>query len=198
MIPPYFFKYRKTLIGAQFVKSLTFTLVFILGNQLLGQDTLEIRILDCLKDKANQLQIDIFDEFKNYEDYLVSEGYLKDKTGMSYYKIYEEIVDKGDVEIYRDYVTNNKLDSLSREDFGHCYYKFRNTKVFDRSQSKYKKLTIELEKARPDKSREYNPVAFAASIYLKVLVPEDFENPIFKYSALYFLYFGAYDLAWKD
>lgn len=176
-------------------------LLFLVAHEKKAQglDPLDQAILDRLKTKSAELEIDILGELDKLENYLIANEYLESKESKSYYKVYETLAKEGEFIHYRDYSKKGPLDSLTREEFDNCYTYFRNTKLFDQSKSKYKLLILKFEKKDTNEvSNADNPVRENAKMILEVLEENDFHNPIFKYWALYFLYNTPLDIRFKD
>lgn len=175
--------------------------VLFIGHSSLSQemDLLDSAILKCLQDKSRTSESDIIGELNKFEKYLISQGTLLDSTGESYLNVYQTIVRKGDFTHYNDYNKKTTLDSMSRGEFGTCYYQFNGTLLFENSNSKYKELTHKMELLGVKGNMAYpdEPLRSIGQVYVDVLTAKDFENPIFKYSTLYFLYNTAFDLRYK-
>jgi hypothetical protein len=175
--------------------------MFFIGDSSLSQelDDLDKAILNCLKSKREASHSNILIELEKFEEYLIGQGTIADGSGQSYINVFKIIAETGDFIHYKDYNNKTILDSLSKEEFGLCYYQFNNTEMFNRSDSKYKELTMKMNSKEnlESISKSGEVLRSTAVVYLDVLTAKDFENPIFRYSTLYFLYFSAFDINFK-
>lgn len=157
-------------------------------------DPLEKGILECVTNLGKENNSDIFLDLDKYHDYLVSSGQLENKEPKSLYNIYVMFADEVSFDVYRERDKATSLDNIDKNAFGTCYYKFRESSVFNTSNSKYKDLTLKHELlAEQEPKKGESSLKLISELMISVLEPEDMQTPIFKYHMLFFLYWTALD-----
>lgn len=149
---------------------------------------IETRQFECLAGTYAGLGVDLRQELSKFEEHLINAGVLSDKSGESYYEIYKKIEISGDVNFTFQY---SFIDSIK----SHCdNYEDINADCIKQAEKlkktrKYKKSKIyQLEVAMDSILVTDNiTVSNVASVILRILSPEDFENDYYRMSAILML-----------
>jgi len=153
-----------------------------------GQDyKIENQLLKCLVSSANTFGIDLKKEFNEFENYLVDNKVLKDKSGDSYYQIYKQIEKDGDISFSFNYslLDTIRLHSDStglqgiQTDCSNYFEKILNSKDYKKS----KLYTLNLAMDSIKKTGNINVSEIAKTI-TRILTPKDFEQDYYKMTAM--------------
>ena len=174
------------------MKNITITLIVCLFvpqcfSQERSMDSFEQSICECIEQQFDSIGIDFNAELLKFEEYLIEKGELKDSSGKSYYKIFQETAKNGSVPIYADY----PIEGLTIENFAlysKCFHGQKNNEQLLESDSKLNALY----RAFTHLAKKGNFYASSvAEEITKVLKPKDFEKEIYRFYALHTFYYTA-------
>ena len=151
------------------------------------QDDFETEICQCVYSKYDSIGIDLKDELLKYEQHLIDNKFLTDKTGQSYIKIFKTIANQNDNPITTDY----SIDNLTPQTFilfSKCFYSKKDDPKLSTSNSKIKKLYIVYDSIAT--LGNINP-SIVATALLTVLDANDFEKEFYRIYALHTFYFTS-------
>lgn len=170
---------------------LIFTLSIFTFNFCFGQDySIESKHFDCFVKTATELGIDLKKELSDFEKYLINTGVLADKSGESYYKIYEIIKETGNIDFVFQYslfdsiksnLDNNEFSDLN-SDWLRVIEKSQETESFKRSKLFQLKIGID-----SINDIDNNNLREIAVVILRILSPKDFEHNYYKLTTLLML-----------
>lgn len=156
-----------------------------------GQDySIETKHLDCLIKSSQQIGIDLNKKCTDFEKHLVESGVLADKSGDSYYQIYKQIENVGDINFSFDY---SLLDSIKMQSdtFGLQDMQFDCLKMAEKLKKsrKYRKSKIYKLKLAMDSIKASGDINVSniASTISRILSPKDFEHDYYKMTTLILL-----------
>jgi len=174
------------------MKNKTITLIFWLFvpacfSQELRMDIFEQSVCDCIEQKFDSIGIDINSELLKFEEYLIEKGQLKDSSGKSYYKIFQETAKNGSIPICADY----PIDGLTIKNFAlysRCFHGLKNNEQLLDSDSKLNAL-YEAFTNLANRGNFY--ASSIAKEITKILKPKEFEKDIYRFYALHTFYYSA-------
>ena len=166
-----------------------FTITFILFlTTCKGQDyKIENQLVDCLNSSAKRFGIDLKKEFNVFENHLIENKVLKNKSGDSYYQIYKRIEKEGDINFSFNYSLLDTIrlhsDSIGlqeiQENCSNSFEKILNSK--DYKKSKLYRLNLAMDSIK--KTGKIN-ISEIAETVTKVLNPKDFEQDYYKMTVM--------------
>ncbi len=165
----------------------TLILIFILTS-CNGQDyKVEKQLFECLVTSAKAVGIDLKKELTDFENNLIVNKVLKDKSGESYYQIYKQIEKEGDINFSFNYSLLDTImlhsDTIGlheiQTDCSEYFSKILNSK--DYKNSKLYSLNLAMDAIK--ETGDINVTTIASTI-TDVLSPKDFEQDYYKMTVM--------------
>ena len=146
----------------------------------------EDNLINCLYGASESAGFNLKLEFSKFENYLIQQKILSDRTGQSYYDIYSSIKDTDDVNFEIDYslpdsVGKNFDSNLFQQIFQAC------SKVDNETLENELYLNsrlFELNKAIENSRLESISPGSVAGVIIDVLTPSDFEHDYYKFTTI--------------
>lgn len=172
---------------------LILTLFTLTINCCSGQDySIESKHFDCMVKTSSELGVDLRKELSEFEEHLIEAGVLADKSGESYYKIYEIIKETGDINFAFQYSLLDSIKAdINRDNIDFNEFSTDCIKLAEKTYKtkKYKQSKIYQLKVGTDSIRNSGSIdpSGIASMILSVLSPKDFEHDYYKMTVLLLL-----------
>lgn len=147
--------------------------------KLFPQSKVDMDILDCVTKSYDSGEFNFKKTLYDFEEYLVKNKYLKDRTGESYISVYEKITVEGDVNIELGDFDDKGLLKKSPTAFYNCY-RTRKSEILS-SDSQLKRMYEYFQ----NNSIEPTTPGEVSRHLLNILKLDDFDHEVVKISSLY-------------
>ncbi|MDR7130497.1 hypothetical protein J2X69_002853 [Algoriphagus sp. 4150] len=167
-------------------KIFTLSILLITSQLLFAQELpvfLKERIDFCNSNFTEDKAIQLRKELNELENYFVRKGLLADKSGISYYAVYERIAKENDLNFEID-TTFELLETLEFQEYTTCFYKVLTSEQLSQLNSKHLEAA---EKIAEDNDSNITPGIVAQKI-INNLDASDFDLEFYKVSSLLAFY----------
>ncbi len=151
----------------------------------------ENRIYDCLVASYSEQGVNLEEEIDSFQNYLITEEYLKDASGKAILGLYERMAATNEFPVSR----RDKWEGLEKVNFvqfADCFGKEQDTVIG------HTKLDLLGKKLRETKIPIDSGIAKTGSIMISIFDAEDFEREPMRTYALWTFYFAALQDAGLD